>query len=273
LTFFYHQLHILSAAFVQFRAENTGGVQRGEFHVSQHQGKGDTVKKSFVSLVTAGVTALSGTILPMVAAHAESACYVSGMFPDERLVIDAEKQGVIVSNWYDLAALLFGGKQTAYSVHGKHVVATADPPPTNWLYWMAAATGTVDVSVPFWGSRPPGLHGTDMGAHMGLVAQWVRGDGEPAGVIWALPVTFDCGSVETSPTPSAWECQVYNEFGVYWGTVNYTKVAITADDPRCNLFQALPGDRIHLFRAAGDGAPVLTGPASFGPQGLNGEAK
>jgi hypothetical protein len=82
----------LPAAFVQFRAENTGGVQRGEFHVSQHRGNGDTVKKSFVSHVMAGVTALSGTILPMVAAHAKSACYVSEMFPDDRIVINVEKQ-------------------------------------------------------------------------------------------------------------------------------------------------------------------------------------
>lgn len=217
----------------------------------------------------AGVTALSGTILPMVAAHAESACYASETFPNERIVIDVEKQGVIVSNWYDLAALLFGGKQTAYSAHGKHVYATEDTPPeagakaaTNWVYWMAAATGTVDTGVPFWGNRP-GMQATDTGAHMGLVSEWVRGDGQMGGETWALPVTFDCGSAETSPTPYAWECQVYNEFGVYWGTVNYTRVAKTADDARCNLFQAVPGDR----------APVLAEPASFGPQGLNGEAK
>jgi len=217
----------------------------------------------------AGVTALSGTALPMAAAHAEAACYVSETFPNERIVIDVEKQGVIVSNWYDLVALLFGGKQTAYSAHGKHVYATEDAPAevaaqaaTNWVYWMAATTGTVDTGVAYWGNRP-GLQPTDTGAHMGLVSEWVRGDREMGGETWALPVTLDCGSAETSPTPYAWECQVYNEFGAYWGAVHYTKVAKAADDERCNLFQAVPGVAV----------PVFAEPASFGPQSYNGESK
>jgi hypothetical protein len=182
---------------------------------------------------------------------------------------------VIVSNWYDLAALLFGGKQTVYSVHGKHVSATEYTPRKTLVYSMAAATGTVDIGVPFRGNRPGGMQATDTGAHMGLVSEWVRGDGQKGGPTWAMPATFDCGSAETSPTPDAWECQIHNGFGVYWGTVNYTRVAKTADDVRCNLFHALPGDsRTHQFQAVpGDGASVLAKPASFGPQGLNGEAK
>lgn len=238
------------------------------------------MKKSFGTLAMAGATVMGGTALPVGAAHAEAACYASEMFPNERIVIDVEKQGVLVTNWMDLVELLFGGKQTAYSAHGKHVYAEDVEPPAevasnqnHWGVWMAAATGTVDVAVPWWpaSTRTAGMQATQSGAHLGLVAQWVRGYGETDGMsaaqagghLWALPVTFDCGSEETSATPKMWTCEVYNEFGVYWGNTTYMKVAKMADDERCNLFEALPGV----------GAPVLSAPASFSQAGYDAEVK
>lgn len=195
------------------------------------------MNQSIVFITRAAVVALA---LPAGAVQAQAVCYREDLFPDERIVIDVEPQGLLVTPWYDLSALVFGGKQSAYRVHGKNVFAerTED---SGWVYSVAAATGTVDVSTRYLlKNNDPAMQQTATGAHMGLVAHWVRGDGQPEGALVGLPVTWDCGSAETSTTPETWTCQSYNQFGVYWGTSILTKVAKPADDERCNLFESVP---------------------------------
>lgn len=190
------------------------------------------MKNSMVAATLASVIALAGS----EAAHAQAACYLTELFPDERIVVDVEKQGILVNSWTDLVALVFGGKQIAYKAHGKTVVA--EEMEGEWIYSMAAVTGTVDVSSPFLLTNGnSAMHPTQLGAHMGLVATWVRGDeyGESS----ARPYHFDCGSDEQSPTPATWHCQSYNDFGDYWGAEDLTKVANPAADARCNLFEGL----------------------------------
>ncbi|CAI8873585.1 MULTISPECIES: hypothetical protein [Methylococcus] len=195
------------------------------------------MKRSILSSARNGLAAACALIASAGVAHAQSACYTDSLFPDERFVIDAETQGVLVSSWYDLAALLFGGKQTAYSVHGKYVYAyqeEGDP----WVVHMAAATGTIDIGTRYFGKNVnPGAVHTQTGARLGLTVHIVEGTG---GEALFLPVTLDCRSTETSVLPSEWSCESYNAWGDYFGVSTLTRVPYQADDERCNLFEVVP---------------------------------
>lgn len=207
------------------------------------------MKRSMLSLAMAGLTAASGLAAPVGAVHAQSACYIDSEFPDERFVIDAETQGVLVSSWYDLAALLFGGKQTAYSVHGKWVDTYQDGE-NPLAVLMAAATGTIDVGTKYFGksANPSAMH-TQTGAHLGLSVHVVRTGGNTE---W-LPFTLDCGSDEASVLPSQWTCEGYSEWGDYFGVSTLAKVPFQANDARCNVFEAVPASAPPTVSAAGQG--------------------
>ncbi|UZR27240.1 hypothetical protein [Methylococcus mesophilus] len=204
----------------------------------------------------AGLTVMAGFAAPLGTANATAVCYASEMFPQERIVIDVERQGGLVNPWFDLIALAFGGKQTAYSAHGKHVFALSAAEQTeaaaaaadNWTVATAAATGTVDVSAPSLLAPPArGMRPTDSGAHMGLKALWVNMfDNQET----SYPVNLNCGSVEVNPTPNTWRCNVSNEAGFSWKDVYYYKVNI-ADDVKCNMFQPMNQDNIRFDRTRG----------------------
>jgi hypothetical protein len=195
----------------------------------------------------AGLTAASGLAAPVGAVHAQAACYTDSQFPDERFVIDAKTQGVLINSWYDLVELLFGGKQTAYSVHGKWAFAHhAEGSP--WFVEMAAATGTIDVGSKYLGknANPTATH-TQTGAHLGLTVHLVRGaHGEASSV----PFTIDCGSDEASVLPHQWTCESYTEWGNYLGVSTLSKVSYQTDDERCNLFEAVPAPVVPTVTAA-----------------------
>ncbi|UZR27241.1 hypothetical protein [Methylococcus mesophilus] len=205
------------------------------------------MKKAIISLSMAGLTSVAGVAVPVGAANAAAVCYASNTFPNERIVIDVEKQGALVNPWLDAIALIFGGKQTAYSAHGKHVWAAQQVEQGGgWAVATAAITGTVDVSAPYLFTQPNvnAMQPTATGAHMGLSAEWVTFYNEKKRNSW--PVSLDCGSKEMSPTPDKWVCGVANELGYSFMNVVYAKVNM-ADDVRCNMFQATTPSDLSLI--------------------------
>jgi hypothetical protein len=175
------------------------------------------MKKSFVTAVFTGIVAAAATAAPLSDAYAQSVCYKWDIFPDERIVLDVERHSILVKPYRP-----FGEMQTAYSVHGKHAFAWEG------ASLMAAATGTVVVSSP-----TSSTNGGHYGAHLGLESEWVRGDGEFWGDMFAQPVDFDCTTDEISATPKTWHCETSNEFGVYHGDSHLHMVW----DDACKIFQ------------------------------------
>lgn len=202
------------------------------------------MKKTIISLGMAGVTAVAGVAVPVGAANATAVCYASKAFPNERIVIDVERQGSLVYPWLDAIALAFGGKQTAYSVHGKHVWA-AQKEQGSWEVAIAAVTGTVDVSAPYLLVQPSinAMQPTETGAHMGLSAEWATFYKEKRN---STPVSLNCGSKEASSTPDTWRCNVANMYGYAYLDLEYNKVNM-ADDVRCNMFQTTIPNNQQLF--------------------------
>lgn len=204
------------------------------------------MKNLIVPLSISGLVVVSGIAAPLETANAAAVCYRIQGASSERIVIDVEKQGGLVNSWVDLVALVFGGKQTAYSAHGKHVYAPKLSDGSFDVVAIAAATGTVDVSAPYLLSPPAtnAVRPSETGAHMGLVAHWAN---LYEGKLVSVPVTFNCGSLEVSPTPNTWRCNILNGAEpVFDNDVALTKVNM-ADDVRCNLFQSIIPNDIPAF--------------------------
>lgn len=201
------------------------------------------MKNSIVASNISGLIAMAGAAAPIATANATPVCYEIDM-ASERIVIDVEKQGGLVNPWVDLVALVFGGKQTAYSAHGKHVFAPKLSDGGFAVVAIAAVTGTVDVSAPYLLTPPAtnAMRPQQSGAHMGLVAHWANLYQDK---LTTFPVSFNCGSMEASSTPNIWMCNLSNESGLFLNTT-LTKVNM-ADDMECNLFQAIiPNNQLIL---------------------------
>ncbi|SFE02137.1 hypothetical protein [Nitrosomonas sp. Nm166] len=150
----------------------------------------------------------------------ELACYKWDIFPDERFKLDIKKHSPLSERKEEHK---FGhAKQTAFSVHGKHVLHD----------WMATVEGTVVTAAPSNNSSNT-KSSKDTGAHLGLLAKWVRGNGNHD---FARSVTLDCTTSEVSSAPKTWHCESRNEFNVYHGFSKLTWVDETKD-PACSIFQ------------------------------------
>jgi hypothetical protein len=136
-------------------------------------------------------------------------CYQWDIFPGERFKLNIKEHSPLSESKEEKN--FDHPKQTAYSVHGKHIVEFAG---------MSAVDGTVVTA-------------KDAGAHLGLHSIFVRGDGVSE---FARPVTVDCTADEDKATPNTWRCESRNEFDVYHGFSMLTKVDETKD-PLCSCFQ------------------------------------
>ena len=132
------------------------------------------------------------------------------IFPDERFNLNVKthsslSKGIGIGGTVGTDA--GQAQQTTYSVHGKHVV----------FNFMSTVEGTVitpgETSAGTTGKT--GTTGGSTGAHLGLLAKWVRGDGQPGGIDFVRSVTLDCTADEASSTPNTWTCDSRNEFNVY----------------------------------------------------------
>lgn len=203
---------------------------------------GIIMKKSILTL--AGTMIMTGAFLSATTVYGsdendkhgnnhdkdELACYKWDIFPNERFKLDIKKHSPLSERKEEQK---FGhAKQTAFSVHGKHVLND----------WMATAEGTVVTAAP--ADKHTSKSRKDTGAHLGLLAKWVRGDGNSD---FARSVTLDCTTSEVSSAPKNWHCESRNEFDVYHGFSKLTRVDETKD-PACSIFE--DGRR--------DGTKVLT---------------
>jgi hypothetical protein len=160
----------------------------------------------------------------------QAACYEWDKFPNERFNLNVKMHSSLSSGTSGSGGTggtdSSQGQQTAYSVHGKHVIGSA---------FMATVEGTVVTAGETSGTT--GTTGTNTGstgAHLGLLAKWVRGDGQTADFVRS--VTVDCTSDEASSTPNTWTCESRNEFDIYHGSSRLTKVDETQDQA-CNAFE------------------------------------
>jgi hypothetical protein len=185
--------------------------------------RGSVMSKSIfvlgATLVVAGIA-----LLPVVSASLSFAsdtkdkdkedtlvCYTWSIFPDERFKLNVKQHSPLSERKEEKE--FDHPKQTAYSIHGKHVVSNR----------MPTVTGTVVVA-------------RDTGAHMGFHTQSVRGDGTFGGEDFARTLTLDCTTTEDAPTPDTWTCHSRNEFDVYHG-VSVLRQVDETKDPRCSFFE------------------------------------
>ncbi len=127
----------------------------------------------------------------------------------ERLVLNVDRQ----------ADLSFRGgyTQTLFDARGKNTDTEGD----NEV--MAAAQGTIIVT-----SKGGAGGDFDHGAHMGLVAIWVRPDGAAK--------NYDCYSEQESPTPVVWRCAVRDQNeDLKFDQATLTRMA--HPDRFCGIFQ------------------------------------
>jgi hypothetical protein len=165
-------------------------------------------------------------------------CYAWDMFPDERLKLNVKKHSRLSERKEERN---FGHpRQTAFSVHGKHVIGDN----------MATVEGSVVTAAKTSTTAGPS------GAHMGLHSKFVRGDGA---VDFARPVTVECTTDEVSATPATWTCQSRNDFDVYHGFSKLTRSDET-NDPACSIFE--DGEFVDIQTTA----EPIKGPASFSKQ-------
>lgn len=142
-------------------------------------------------------------------------CYAWDIFPDERFKLNVKEHSPLSKR---KEARNFGhANQTAFSVHGKHVVFDT----------MATVEGSVVTAAKTAATTGP------TGSHMGLHSKLVRGDGVSD---FARPVTVECTSEEVSATPTTWSCQSRNEFDVYHGFSKLSRVD-EGTDPACSVFE------------------------------------
>jgi hypothetical protein len=155
-------------------------------------------------------------------------CYQWDIFPGERFKLNVKEHSPLSERKEEKN--FDHPKQTAYSVHGKHIIA---------YLGTSAVNGTVGTA-------------KDAGAHLGLHSIFVRGDGVSD---FIRPVTLACTADEDQATPKAWKCESRNGFDVYHGFSMLTKVDETKD-PLCSCFQN------REFICAGAEASSQEGPAS-----------
>jgi hypothetical protein len=174
------------------------------------------IRSGFIAVTMFVGLLLAGIAMPtIVSAHEDEkdkgdtlVCYTWDLFTEERFKLNVKNHSPLSKRKEERN--FHHPKQTAYSVHGKHVVSNR----------MPTVTGTVVVA-------------KDTGAHMGFHTQSVRGVG---GVDFARTLTLDCTTTEDDPTPSTWTCHSRNEFDVYHGVSTLSKVDETKD-PRCSSFE------------------------------------
>jgi hypothetical protein len=140
--------------------------------------------------------ATAALIVPLAAppgevyAHDKLVCYAlefEGDILDVRLKLDVKKHSPLSEVREEKA---FGhARQTAFSVHGKVVLGA---PPSAI---MTPIDGTVITA------KPTKDTTGQIGAHMGLISQQVRSDGNFSAVI-------ECTTIEVSEVPDTWDCFV-----------------------------------------------------------------
>jgi len=164
----------------------------------------------------------------------QAACYEWDKFPNERFNLNVKNHSSLSQGTGGTGGTNSGqAQQTAYSVHGKHVVSVDNSGSNNFT---AAVEGTVVTAGETSGTTgSTGTNTGSTGAHLGLLAKWVRGDGQSAD--FARSVTMDCTTDEASSTPNTWTCESRNEFDIYHGTSTLTKVDETQDQA-CNAFES-----------------------------------
>jgi hypothetical protein len=161
-------------------------------------------------------------------------CYLWDIFPDERFKLNVSRHSPLSERAEERA---FGHpRQTAFSVHGKHVLFDT----------MATVEGTVVTATRASATAGP------TGAHMGLHSKFVRGDGS---FDFARPITVECTADEVSATPAVWNCQSRNDFDTYHGFSQLIRIDEAAD-PVCGVFE---DGQFGGFRAT---AQPIRGPAS-----------
>jgi hypothetical protein len=128
---------------------------------------------------------------------------------NERVVLNVDRQsGLTFPGGYTQSVFEAVGKNT--DTEGKNQI-------------MAAAQGTIIVTTK--GGSPADL---DHGAHMGLVAIWVRPDGAAK--------NYDCYSEQESATPAVWHCAVRDQNeGLKLDRATLTR--LTVPDQYCGIFQ------------------------------------
>lgn len=145
-------------------------------------------------------------------------CYTWDIFPSERFKLDVKNHSPLSERKEERN--FRHAKQTAYSVHGKHVIFDV----------MATVEGSVVTAAKTSATTGP------TGSHMGLHSKFVRGDGVFGGFDFGRPVTVECTSEEVSATPTTWSCQSRNEFDIYHGFSKLTRVDETKD-LACSTFE------------------------------------
>lgn len=127
----------------------------------------------------------------------------------ERLVLNVDRQ----------SGLTFPGgfSQSVFEAVGKNT----DLEKGNRI--MATAQGTIIVT-----TKGGAAHDFDHGAHMGLIAIWVRPDGATKG--------YDCYSEEETATPTVWHCSVRDQ-NEGLKLDHATLTMMTRPDQYCGIFQ------------------------------------
>ena len=114
-------------------------------------------------------------------------------------------------------ALTGGYAQSVYEAVGKNT----DRENGNEI--MAAAQGTIIVT-----AKGGSTGDFDHGAHMGVIALWVRPDGAAK--------NYDCYSEQESPTPAVWHCAVRDQNeGLKLDRATLTR--LIPPDRNCGIFQ------------------------------------
>ena len=180
------------------------------------------MNKSILTL--AGMIILAGIFMSSSIVYADDndddniVCYQWDIFPNERFKLNVKKHSPLSKKEEEKKFRY--PRQTAFSVHGKHVIFET----------MATVEGSVVTA----DKTSPTVGPT--GAHMDIHSKFVRGDGAFGGFDFARPVTVECTTDEVSATPTTWSCQSRNEFDTYHGFSKLTKVK-EKNDPACSIFE------------------------------------
>lgn len=167
---------------------------------------------------------LTGALLPVLLAPAAApraadsgtnVCYKeadqdgSSDTHNERLVLNVDRQsGLTFPGGFDQSVFEAVGKNTDFE-DGNRIMATAQ--------------GTIIVT-----TKGGSSHDFDHGAHMGLIAIWVRRDGAAK--------NYDCYSEQESATPAVWHCTVRDQNeGLKLDRATLTRM--TTPDQFCGIFQ------------------------------------
>lgn len=176
------------------------------------------MNKAILSAATAVFSSIVMIPSEVYATGDKPVCYTWDIFPSERFKLDVKKHSPLSERKEERK---FGhARQTAFSVHGKHVIFDV----------MATVEGSVVTAAKTSATTGP------TGSHMGLHSKFVRGDGVFGGFDFARPVTVECTSEEVSDTPTTWSCQSRNDFDFYHGFSKLTRVDETKD-PACSTFE------------------------------------